>query len=108
MTTTSTLLPRWTLWVPIAGWVVLGAAALLPGNAVLLTLVGASLAGAVFAGVHHAEVVAHRVGEPFGTLVLAVADGDRGGADRLRDAERGPREGRPRARYGVCRGDDRL
>lgn len=73
MTTTSTLLPRWTLWVPIAGWVVLGAAALLPGNAVLLTLVGASLAGAVFAGVHHAEVVAHRVGEPFGTLVLAVA-----------------------------------
>lgn len=31
------------------------------------------LLGAVFTGVHHAEVVAHRVGEPFGTLVLAVA-----------------------------------
>jgi Ca2+:H+ antiporter len=29
--------------------------------------------GAVLAAVHHAEVVAHRVGEPFGTLVLAVA-----------------------------------
>jgi Ca2+:H+ antiporter len=29
--------------------------------------------GAVFAAVHHAEVVAHRVGEPFGTLILAVA-----------------------------------
>jgi Ca2+:H+ antiporter len=27
----------------------------------------------VLAGVHHAEVVAHRVGEPFGTLVLAMA-----------------------------------
>lgn len=27
----------------------------------------------VFAAVHHAEVVAHRVGEPFGTIVLAVA-----------------------------------
>jgi Ca2+:H+ antiporter len=27
----------------------------------------------VFASVHHAEVVAHRVGEPFGTLVLAIA-----------------------------------
>ena len=25
------------------------------------------------AAVHHAEVVAHRVGEPFGSLVLAVA-----------------------------------
>jgi Ca2+:H+ antiporter len=27
----------------------------------------------VFAAVHHAEVVAHRVGEPFGTLILALA-----------------------------------
>ncbi|WP_412735344.1 calcium:proton antiporter [Krasilnikovia sp. MM14-A1259] len=31
------------------------------------------LAGAVLAAVHHAEVVAHRVGEPFGSLILAVA-----------------------------------
>ncbi|HXZ07482.1 MAG TPA: ionic transporter y4hA [Paraburkholderia sp.] len=73
MTTTSTLLPRWTLWVPIAAWIVLGATYMLPGNPFLLTLVGIALAGAVFAGVHHAEVVAHGVGEPFGTLVLAVA-----------------------------------
>ena len=28
---------------------------------------------AVFASVHHADVVAHRVGEPYGTLVLALA-----------------------------------
>ena len=32
-----------------------------------------ALIAAVLAAVHHAEVVAHRVGEPFGTLVLAVA-----------------------------------
>jgi len=32
-----------------------------------------ALAGAVLAAVHHAEVVAHRVGEPFGTLILALA-----------------------------------
>ena len=38
--------------------------------AVLIALV---LAGTVLAAVHHAEVVAHRVGEPFGSLVLAVA-----------------------------------
>jgi Ca2+:H+ antiporter len=31
------------------------------------------LGATVFAAVYHAEVVAHRVGEPFGTLVLAVA-----------------------------------
>ncbi|WP_062346488.1 calcium:proton antiporter [Herbidospora yilanensis] len=31
------------------------------------------LAASVLAAVHHAEVVAHRVGEPFGSLILAVA-----------------------------------
>ena len=36
-------------------------------------LCGAALVGAVLVAVHHAEVVAHRVGEPFGTLVLALA-----------------------------------
>ena len=33
----------------------------------------AGLIGSVLAAVHHAEVVAHRVGEPFGTLILALA-----------------------------------
>jgi Ca2+:H+ antiporter len=32
-----------------------------------------ALIAAVFAAVYHAEVVAHRVGEPFGSLVLALA-----------------------------------
>jgi Ca2+:H+ antiporter len=39
----------------------------------LAALCGVALGGAVFVAVHHAEVVAHRVGEPFGTLVLALA-----------------------------------
>jgi Ca2+/H+ antiporter len=39
----------------------------------LAVVVALVLAGAVLAAVHHAEVVAHRVGEPFGSLVLAVA-----------------------------------
>lgn len=43
----------------------------LPGA--MVALVTVVLAGAVLAAVHHAEVVAHRVGEPFGSLVLAVA-----------------------------------
>ncbi|MFE5208269.1 calcium:proton antiporter [Streptomyces sp. NPDC056600] len=41
-----------------------------PGVIVLMT---AALAAAVLAAVHHAEVIAHRVGEPFGSLILAVA-----------------------------------
>ena len=39
----------------------------------VLALLALALVGGVLAAVHHAEVVAHRVGEPYGTLVLAVA-----------------------------------
>lgn len=39
----------------------------------LVAVVAVLLAGAVLSAVHHAEVVAHRVGEPYGSLVLAVA-----------------------------------
>jgi Ca2+:H+ antiporter len=41
--------------------------------AAVVALVALLLAGAVLAAVHHAEVVALRVGEPYGSLVLAVA-----------------------------------
>lgn len=67
------LTTRWTAVVPVAAVVLLALTwgRDLPGVAVaVVTLV---LAGAVLAAVHHAEVVAHRVGEPFGSLVLAVA-----------------------------------
>src|ERR1700743_1226535 len=37
--------------------------------AVLLVI----LFGTVFAAVHHAEVIAERIGEPYGTLLLALA-----------------------------------
>jgi len=43
-----------------------------PGAAFLLILV-ILMFGAVFATVHHAEQIAHRVGEPYGTLVLTLA-----------------------------------
>jgi Ca2+:H+ antiporter len=39
----------------------------------VVVVVAVLLAGAVLAAVHHAEVVALRVGEPFGSLLLAVA-----------------------------------
>ena len=42
-------------------------------NAAAVTVVAMVLAGAVMSAVHHAEVVAHRVGEPYGSLILAVA-----------------------------------
>ena len=73
MTTPATALPRWTIAAPFVAWIVLGIAYAVPGNGLLLALIGVALCAAVFTAVHHAEVVAHRVGEPFGTLVLAVA-----------------------------------
>src|SRR5437773_12287679 len=65
-------LPLWTLATPAVAWVLFGGTLLGFGGAYLV-LVAAGLIGAVLSAVHHAEVVAHRVGEPFGTLVLAVA-----------------------------------
>ncbi|MGW0773430.1 hypothetical protein ACWD01_07160 [Streptomyces sp. NPDC002835] len=69
----TSLLSRWTVWAPLVAMaaLVLSWGRDLPLFAVVL--VALCLAGAVLAAVHHAEVVAHRVGEPFGSLELAVA-----------------------------------
>jgi Ca2+:H+ antiporter len=64
---------RWTNVAPVVAAVVLGVTWGTKPGAAVLAVVGVLLAGAVLAAVHHAEVVAHRVGEPFGSLVLAVA-----------------------------------
>lgn len=66
------LAPVWTLIAPIAGWLLLGGTYLDLGGAYLVA-VAVGLGACIMAGVYHAEVVAHRVGEPFGTLLLAVA-----------------------------------
>ncbi|WP_062307712.1 calcium:proton antiporter [Polynucleobacter sinensis] len=38
-----------------------------------IVLMAGALIGAVLSAVHHAEVIAHRTGEPYGTLVLAIS-----------------------------------
>ncbi len=65
--------PLWSLLVPIAACVMLAVAWGRPLNWIVISLVAAALIAAVFVAVHHAEVVAHAVGEPFGTLILALA-----------------------------------
>jgi len=43
------------------------------GNGVVYDIIaGLLLTGSVLSAVHHAEVVAHKVGEPFGTIILAL------------------------------------
>ena len=66
-------MPWWAWAWPVLGWVILAAVALGGIGSILAAAAGVGLVLTVFAAVYHAEVVAHRVGEPFGTLVLAVA-----------------------------------
>jgi Ca2+:H+ antiporter len=71
------------LWraVPVVGLAVALAASALAGpaaaspvlGAVLLAIGLVVLMAVVFAAVYHADVIAHRTGEPYGTLVLTVA-----------------------------------
>jgi Ca2+:H+ antiporter len=63
----------WTVLVPALAIVALALTWGSHVGPVVVGVVAVLLAGAVLAAVHHAEVVAHRVGEPFGSLVLAVA-----------------------------------
>lgn len=67
------VLRSWTTYTPLLAVILLGAVWGRDLNGIATTLVALVLAGAILAAVHHAEVVAHRVGEPFGSLVLAVA-----------------------------------
>lgn len=70
--------PWWAWAAPVIGMAGLLAtfAGIVGGStmaAVMAALMGVIVIAVVFAAVYHAEVVAHRVGEPFGTLVLAIA-----------------------------------
>jgi Ca2+:H+ antiporter len=63
---------RWPWIWPVASWAAVAFAFATDFSWVWVPVV-AGLVGAVLAAVHHAEVIAERVGEPYGTLVLAVA-----------------------------------
>jgi Ca2+:H+ antiporter len=63
-------LKHWVWVAPMLGWTLIAASL---GVAVSPLLVGGVLVASVLAAVHHAELVAHRVGEPFGTFILAIA-----------------------------------
>lgn len=65
-------IPIWTIILPLTGWFVfyIGHYIEWPPFFIISSI---SLIGVVLSAVHHAETIAHRVGEPFGTLVLALA-----------------------------------
>ncbi|BAX92415.1 calcium:proton antiporter [Mycobacterium shigaense] len=63
----------WNVVVPLIALVLLALTWGATPGPMLALLEAVFLIGSVLAAVHHAEVVAHRVGEPFGSLVLAAA-----------------------------------
>lgn len=65
--------PPWTIALPLVGLAILTLGKLAPALPGMTLLMAAGLVASVIAAVHHAEVIAHKVGEPFGTLVLALS-----------------------------------
>jgi len=65
--------PWWSWFWPLCGLGVIAAALVAGATPVVAGIAFAALVATVFAAVYHAEVIAHHVGEPFGTLVLAIA-----------------------------------
>ena len=68
------LMPLGGLVVAIAASLMVEGAARSPVLSIVVPVIAiAVLLGVVFACVHHADVIAHRTGEPYGTLVLTIA-----------------------------------
>jgi Ca2+:H+ antiporter len=68
--------PLWSWAAPVAAsaLLVFTAFKLVPADTALVSIIACLLlGGAVFAAVHHAEVLAVRLGEPFGSILLAIA-----------------------------------
>jgi Ca2+:H+ antiporter len=63
----------WTWLIPVSVLALFGLALAVGVGPFLAVPCGVALIGSVLVAVHHAEVVAHKAGEPLGTLVLALA-----------------------------------
>lgn len=70
---TSTRAPWWAWTWPLLAVLILSIHVIFKPGGFFVGAEAFALIATVFAAVYHAEVVAHRVGEPFGTLVLALA-----------------------------------
>jgi Ca2+:H+ antiporter len=67
------IMSLWTYLVPVLSAALMIVVLILPMSVTLALISAPALIGAVIAAVHHAEVIAHRVGEPYGTLVLSIS-----------------------------------
>src|SRR5690606_13108526 len=63
---------QWTTSIPLLACI-LYYSGLLDDNLFYQSIAGLFLIFCVMSAVHHSEIIAHRVGEPFGTIILAVS-----------------------------------
>jgi len=63
---------HWTIIIPVLAWI-LFFSGYINKHAVVEAVAGILLILSVMSAVHHSEIIAHKVGEPYGTIILAVA-----------------------------------
>ena len=63
---------QWSVLVPILTWILLFTG-LIATYSIVQIIASILLIICVMSAVHHSEMIAHKVGEPYGTIILAVA-----------------------------------
>lgn len=66
------LFVQWTVIIPILAWV-LFFSGLIHNSGLFQVVASVLLILTVMSAVHHSEIIAHKVGEPYGTIILAIA-----------------------------------
>ncbi|KRD57939.1 ionic transporter y4hA [Flavobacterium sp. Root935] len=63
---------QWTIIIPILSWV-LFFSGLVENSSIFQIIASILLILSVMSAVHHSEIIAERVGEPYGTIILAIS-----------------------------------
>jgi Ca2+:H+ antiporter len=63
---------QWTIIIPILSWV-LFFSGLVDNSSIFQIIASILLILSVMSAVHHSEIIAERVGEPYGTIILAIS-----------------------------------
>jgi Ca2+:H+ antiporter len=63
---------QWTIIIPVLSWV-LFFSGLIESSSIFQIVASLLLIFSVMSAVHHSEIIAERVGEPYGTIILAIS-----------------------------------
>ncbi len=63
---------QWTTIIPILAWI-LYFTGIIEGSTIFQLIASVLLIFSVMSAVHHSEIIAERVGEPYGTIILAIS-----------------------------------